>query len=134
MAITRRLPHDLFAQVPKTEDKIDKQEEDILRGDEQKEQLRSLQLRNSLNEERLIQAVQNRMERLKYTNNIFQFVKNYIRGVVVIFVLYQIAVFIPGLRGVPTTPIVTLLGTTSVIVIGLLATVVRHLFPHTRKS
>lgn len=132
MALNLPLPNDLFSKTSKTQDKIDQQEEDILQGDERKERLRSLQLRNSFKEEKLTQAKQDRIERLKYAENIFKFVKSYIKCVVTIFIVYQLLIFCPVFRNVPTSPMVTLLGTTSVIVIGLLAAVVRHLFPHHR--
>lgn len=133
MAPNLQLPNDLFSQIPKTEDTIDRQEEAILRGDEQKERLRYLQLKNNREEEKLAQAKQDRAERFKYAENIFKFVKNYIKWVIGIFIVYQLLIFFPIFRDVPTSPIVTLLGTTSVIVIGLLATVIRYLFPHHRK-
>jgi hypothetical protein len=134
MALHLPLPDDLFSDTSKTEDQIDKQEEDILQGDEKKERLRSLQLRNSIDEEKLTQAKQDRIERLKYAEDIFRFVKNYIKWVVGIFIVYQVLIFCPMFRNVPTSPIVTLLGTTSVIVIGLLATVIRYLFPNHQKN
>lgn len=133
MALNLQLPNDLFSKVPKTEDKIDQQEEDILRGDEKKERLRYLQLKNTQQEEKIAQAKQDRAERLKYGDNIFKFVKNYIKWVLGIFIVYQVLIFFPSLHDVSTTPIVTLLGTTTVTVIGLLATVVRYLFPNNRK-
>lgn len=133
MAHNLRLPNDLFSKTPKFEDKIDKQEEDILQGDEKKERLKYLQLKNNREEEKIAQAKQDRIERLKYADNIFKFVKNYIKWVVGIYIIYQLLIFCPIFRNVPTAPMVTLLGTTSVIVIGLLATVVRYLFPNNRK-
>jgi hypothetical protein len=133
MARNLQLPNDLFSKVLKTEDKIDKQEEDILQGDEKKERLKSLQLKNTREEEKIAQAKQDRVERLKYAEDIFKFVKNFIKWVIGIFVIFQILIFYPPFRDVPTSPIVTLLGTTSVIVIGLLATVIRYLFPNNRE-
>ncbi len=46
MATNLKLPDNLFSKIQKTEDKIDQQEGDILREDERKERLRSLQLKN----------------------------------------------------------------------------------------
>jgi hypothetical protein len=66
MARNLQLPNDLFSKVSKIEDKIDKQEEDILQGDEKKERLKSLQLKNTREEEKIAQAKQDRVERLKY--------------------------------------------------------------------
>lgn len=133
MAHNLRIPKDLFLKIPRDSDKIDIQEENIVQTDEKKEKIRQLELQNNLKEEKILQAQQDRTERLKYTDNIFNFVKNYIKWVLGIYIVYQLLMFCPIFRDVPTAPMVALLGTTSVIVIGLLATVVRYLFPNGRK-
>src|SRR5580658_9366931 len=73
-------------------------------------------------------AKENREARRLYTKIVFGFVFLYIIFVLIIFCRYQFYLA-PLHSDLPVGPIVTLLGTTSANVIGLLAAVVRYLFP-----
>jgi len=68
-----------------------------------------------------------------YARKVFGFVKCYITCVLIIFFGYQF-ILVPLKSDVPIYPIITLLGTTSVTVIGLLATVLRYLFHNNLKK
>lgn len=98
---------------------------------------KSAQIDRTVQESLVIKA--DRKSRRVYGKKIFLFVKGYIICVLIIFSLYQF-VLTPLLLAypahpleIPTSPIITLLGTTSAIVIGLLAAVIRYLFPTHRK-
>jgi hypothetical protein len=76
---------------------------------------------------------ENQKARKEYLKKTFDFVRLYIGAVIFIFVLYQFC-FAPFVKSsLPTIPIVTLLSTTTVNVIGLLVIGFNYLFSNHRK-
>ena len=105
--------------------KYDRIEEDI-----RKQELRKLELENAAREGENAGDDQDRIQRKEFADKIFDFVRNYMLFVCIVL-------FLKGITSqfyLSDTVIVTLLGTTTANVIGILIIVVTYLFSRKKKA
>lgn len=105
--------------------KYDRIEEDI-----RKQELRKLELENAAREGENAGDDQDRLQRKEFADKIFDFVRNYMLFVCIVL-------FLKGITSqfyLSDTVIVTLLGTTTANVIGILIIVVTYLFSRKKKA
>ncbi|MBS0351572.1 MAG: hypothetical protein JSR33_10400 [Proteobacteria bacterium] len=106
--------------------KIEIDKEPDFKTRKEKAEIERLEHENSVNKE-------NQQARKEYLKKTFDFVRIYIGIVILIFIIYQFG-FAPFIkRPMPTMPIVTLLSTTTVNIIGLLVIGFNYLFSNHKK-
>lgn len=104
--------------------KYDRIEEDI-----RKQELRKLELENAAREGENAGDDQDRLQRKEFADKIFDFVRNYMLFVCIVLFLKGIA----SQFYLSDSVIITLLGTTTANVIGILIIVVTYLFSRKKK-